>query len=569
MNSRVLLLLLVLVGFCPAAGGRWLRLKSPNFDLYTDAGESRGREVVLELEQFRNVFARQASGRNISPMPVRVFVFQSDAGFRPFQVHETSAGYYHSGPDGDYIAMRASGRTAAHEYVHVVLHHSAREVPLWFGEGIAEFYSTIQFRGRQMSVGEPVAQHVQTLRDGNMLDLKTLWAVGYDSPYYREKNKLGLFYAQSWALVHMLHLSEKYRAGVADFVSRTLQGEPDALRSAFGRTDAGIEKDLREYISRDPLPRVNLPIATAGKLPEVAAEPLSELDSALLLANLFVVSEKRAEADKFYRAIVKAHPHSGEAEAALGYLALRKSEDDNAQAHFRRALELGVRNARLCYDLAMLRRDMGAGEHEVSDLLRRSVEFDPELFESRYFLGTFALERKRLVEAIENLKHAAALQPNRPQVWENLALAYFEIKDRERASEAATRAVQLSTNEAETARTQATLQLVNRTAAMAPPKPVARPSTVQPASRIEGTLTQVDCLGESARLRIDETSRKTFLLVRDPRSVSLRNTPKNTSAVSFEFTCGPIEPRAVVVEFVPGRNETYGTAGEIRSLEFR
>lgn len=55
---------------------------------------------------------------------------------------------YHCGPDGDYIALRASGRTAAHEYVHAVLHHSAREIPVWFKEGIAEFYSTIQFRGR-------------------------------------------------------------------------------------------------------------------------------------------------------------------------------------------------------------------------------------------------------------------------------------------------------------------------------------------------------------------------------------------------------------------------------------
>ena len=565
MKIRVLLLLLVLIVFCTGAEGRWLRLRSANFELYTDAGERRGREVVLELEQFRSVFGAQAYGRNISPLPVRVFVFQSDSSFRPFQMNPASAGFYHSGADGDYIAMRASGRTAAHEYVHVVLRHAAREVPVWFGEGLAEFYSTIQFRGRQMWVGGAVEPHVQTLRNRHMLDLKTLWAVDFDSPYYREKNKLGLFYAQSWALVHMLHLSEKYRGGVANFVSRTLQGDADAIRSAFGRTEAEIEKDLREYVFRYPPPQVNLPITGTGKPGAIAAEPLSELDSALLLANLFVVGEKRAEADEFYRAIVKAHPHSGEAEAALGYLALAKSEDDNAQSHFRRALEVGVRNARLCYDLAMLRRERGAGEQEVWDLLRRSVEFDPGLFESRYFLGTFALEHRRPIEAIENLKYAAELQPNRTEVWENLALAYFENKDRERASDAAARAVSLSNNDAEKARTQATLRLVRSTTATMPLKPVARVPAVQAAERIVGNLTQIDCLGESARLRIDRTDGRAFLLVRDPRRVSL----KNTGAVSFEFPCGPIEPRAVVVEFVPARNETYGTEGEIRSLEFR
>ncbi len=568
MKIRAVLLLLVLGVFSPGAEGRWLCLRSANFELYTDAGESRGREVVLELEQFRNVFATQALGRNISPLPVRVFVFQSEAGFRPFQTNSGSAGYYHRGPDSDYIVMRASGRTAAHEYVHVVLHHAAREIPLWFGEGIADFYSTIQFRGRQMWVGEPVASYGQLLRDGKMLDLKTLRGVADDSPYYRDKDKRVLFYAQSWALVHMLHLSDQYRGGAADFVNRTLQGEPDALGSAFGRTDREIEADLREYVSRETLPRVNL--AVAGPLTKpanIAVELLSELDSALLLANLFVVSEKRAEADKFYQAIVKAHPQSGEAEAALGYLALARLEDESALLHFRRALDRGVRNARLCYDLAMLRRQAGAGEAEVWDLLLRSVEFNPRLFESRYFLGTFALERKRPAEAIEHLQIAAELQPNRTQVWESLALAYFQNQDRERANAAAVRAVSLSNDDAETARMQATLQLVRKQDAVSPPpKPEVRSAPAVPvASRLEGMLTQIDCLGESARLRIDQPGGKAFLLVREPRSVTL----KNSGAISFEFACGPMEPRAVVVEYVPARHETYGTAGEVRSLEFR
>ena len=128
------LLLLILAVFCPGAEGRWLRLKTPNFELYTDAGESRGREVDLELEQYRNGFAAQASGRNISPLPVRVFVFRSDASLRAWR----------------------SGRR---------LHRDARvgqdDGRRGFGEGIAEFYSTIQLRGRQTRVGEPVAPRIQ------------------------------------------------------------------------------------------------------------------------------------------------------------------------------------------------------------------------------------------------------------------------------------------------------------------------------------------------------------------------------------------------------------------------
>ena len=563
---RVLLLLLTLLVPCLGADGRWVRLKSPNFEIYTDAGEARGREVVVELEQFRNIFAVKASGRNISPLPVLVFVFQSDAGFRPFRINDTSAGYYHSGPDGDFIAMRASDRTAAHEFVHVVLSHAAPEIPLWFGEGLAEFYSTVQFRGKQIWVGDPIEQHVQLLRNNRLLDLKTLRAIDSSSPYYREKNKLGVFYAQSWALMHMLHLSEKYRSGVADFVSRTLQGDQDGLRSVFGQTDTVLERDLKEYLAQERLPQVKIPVTPAARLEKIPAQAISELDSALLLANLFVVSGKREEAAKFYKTIVKARPNSAEAEAALGYLGLAKGEDGDAQTHFQRALRLGVRNARLCYDLAMLRRQSGAGDDEILDLVRRSVQFDPGFFETRYFLGTFALERRRPTEAVENLRYAVELQPNRERVWENLALAYSKNHEPERAIEAAERAVQLSTNEADTARAEATLRLVRT--ALAPVvtalKPPPRSSPPQATSRVEGKLTQIDCLGEMARLRIDQVTGKTFLLVRDPHSVSL----KGTGAVSFEFACGPVEARPVVAEFVPVKNETYGTVGEVRSLDF-
>ena len=54
---------------CPLCG-----VTKADFELYTDAGERRGRDALSELEQFRHVFATQASGRNISPLPVRLFL---------------------------------------------------------------------------------------------------------------------------------------------------------------------------------------------------------------------------------------------------------------------------------------------------------------------------------------------------------------------------------------------------------------------------------------------------------------------------------------------------------------
>src|SRR3954454_921324 len=107
MTIRGPLLLIILTLVSPCAEARWMRLRTPNFELYTDSTESRAREVLSELEQFRNVFETQSPRRNVSPLPVRVFLFHSEASFRPFQVRDSSSGYYRGGPDGDYIAMRA------------------------------------------------------------------------------------------------------------------------------------------------------------------------------------------------------------------------------------------------------------------------------------------------------------------------------------------------------------------------------------------------------------------------------------------------------------------------------
>ncbi len=47
------------------------------------------------------------------------------------------------------------------------------------------------------------------------MNWNVLFAVDHDSPYYNVPDKMALFYAQSWALVHMLELSPAYSAGRA------------------------------------------------------------------------------------------------------------------------------------------------------------------------------------------------------------------------------------------------------------------------------------------------------------------------------------------------------------------
>ena len=55
LRSVVLAFLLFCALFAHAAEATWIRVSSSHFSVLTDAGEKRGREVILRFEQMRCV----------------------------------------------------------------------------------------------------------------------------------------------------------------------------------------------------------------------------------------------------------------------------------------------------------------------------------------------------------------------------------------------------------------------------------------------------------------------------------------------------------------------------------
>ena len=153
--------------------------------------------------------------------------------------------------------MHASGpevyRVVFHEYVHLVLRHAAGNVPVWFNEGTAELYSTADLSGPEIRIGDLIPSHIVTLRTEKMLDISMLVAVDHESSHYNERGKSGIFYAQSWALAHMLNFSPEYQPGVMNFLEMILAGESHqaAFERAFGKTQGDVLRDLARYIRQD------------------------------------------------------------------------------------------------------------------------------------------------------------------------------------------------------------------------------------------------------------------------------------------------------------------------------
>src|SRR5215475_3687423 len=110
-----------------------------------------------------------------------------------------------------------------------------------------------------MVVGKPLRWRVPERSSEKWIPVRTLLAVNRDSPYYQEKTRAGMFYAESWILVHMLVLSRDYRPKMREMLEAFKEtGVKDeasarALEAAYGKPVEGIEKDLRGYMAATTL----------------------------------------------------------------------------------------------------------------------------------------------------------------------------------------------------------------------------------------------------------------------------------------------------------------------------
>jgi len=209
--------MLFVAGGDALAKDTWTSVRSQNFHLVGNAPEKEIRQVATRLEQFRHAFSRIfRRARLADSVPTTVVVFKDQDSYRPFNPR-AGAGYFQPGEDVNYITLAGARRQAEenpfgtifHEYMHLLVKNNvSANVPAWLNEGLAEFYSTLEVKadGAAVDVGKPIAPHVFYLREQKMLPLRTLFGVDYSSPHYNERSKRGVFYAQSWALVHYLIL---------------------------------------------------------------------------------------------------------------------------------------------------------------------------------------------------------------------------------------------------------------------------------------------------------------------------------------------------------------------------
>jgi tetratricopeptide (TPR) repeat protein len=437
-------------------------------------------------------------------------------------------------------------------------------MPQWFEEGTAEFYSSLEVAGGRLRIGTPIATHIRTLRTREWLDAPTLFGVTKTSPYYSEREKVGIFYAQSWALAHMLSLAPEYRKGMARYA------EGASFEEAFGKTPDAALRDLGRYVSEGRFPFVDLAIQQAAR-PDPLVEPLDDRAARMALAGLLLEVGKTREAETAYRKLAKENPDNAEIETALGALALRQRNHEEARRRLRRAIKLGSRQAATHFEYAMLLRESGDERAEVAAHLGRAIELNPNFAEAHFLLGLMFTHAKRDKEAIPHLERAAAILPRQSHFWHALSMAYHRAGNAAEAQRAAHRALENAATVNEAGMARAALRLTGQAAP--PTAQASQPAVVTPQSwvapkgdaTVAGVLRRIDCFGASARLFIQTPGRHVALMITNPGEVLLRS----ASAVTFQFTCGPQKPVQVEVEYLTRPDSLRGTAGEVTAIEFR
>jgi len=610
----------------------WLMVRSKNFLLVGNASEKEIKQVGVRLEQFREVFSRLFTGANVkSPVPTTVIVFKSDSSYRPFKPIPNVSGYFQPGPDVNYITLTTEHRGVEqntfniifHEYTHLLVNATSGNVPVWFNEGLAEYYSTFSITDDQkVALGMPISNHVFLLRERKMLPLRALFQVDHKSPEYNERAKQSIFYAESWALMHYLIQSKegqrlKEMGKFLDLMNANVPME-EAFQKAFSMTFAEMEKELRNYIQRDRYPITSGQFESKLKYDsEMQAAPITEAEAQAYLGDLLLHSN-RPEAEAYLQKALELDPNLAMAHASLGMLRVRQHKPDEARKSLERAVAGNSQNylTHYYYAYALSREGMTEGElvstypaetaARIRAELKKAIELRPDYPESYSLLAFVNLvSGSQLDESIESLRHALAIAPSRNdlrlmlaevlmrkedfkaarQLLENLSKNNSDDELRQRAESLL---VQLATMEEQAAKYRAfkEQQAKNPSNRSSEPAPVnvlgdsevtasADPSSylrealrkpLAGETQVQGMLMRIDCDAKGIVFAVRVGNRQLRLKTKRFEDMDITSFVTNAGG---EITCGVRKPENdVVVNYVPAADARAKIDGIMKSVEF-
>jgi tetratricopeptide (TPR) repeat protein len=581
-------LLLGLYANGQSADSAWTVVRNSHFEVFSQTSQREAEAAVVWLERLRAFFIQagisNGDGDHKLRGPVRVVQFGSEKNFAAFRPSASADAFFLAGPTRDYVVLSnlPSMQTAvvAHEYAHLVLHSVGVILPEWLAEGLAEVFSTVSISDRECTIGGGLPLRRASLQHGGWIPLAALLSV--DSVTRLDRQRAGAFYAEAWALADMLIFSSKYNARLPQLMGELSvdKQNTDVLTRIYGMSMNGIETDLRAWLDRPhapvPLPAVNTPVEVSQ------ASPVDQFSYRLMMADLFFAEGRLHEAKMAYQSFEKQSPNDATIHAALGSIALREGDSDVARAEWKRAMELGITDAGVCYRYANLAEDASVPTAEVKKALQRAVELAPDFDDARYKLGLVELHAGKYAEAVSELRRMKTVPPPRAYgYWTAMANALIELNERDEAKTAAEYAKKCAQNEeqrssasllAYLAATDLTVQIARDDQGQMQMVTARKPHGsedwnpfIEAGDQIkhfEGKIRKVECSANKITgFEVASGTHDVKVSLPDPSRVMIVGGDP-------EFVCGAEDGRAVAIDFATV--STQGTTeGLLRGMRFQ
>jgi len=420
----------------------WIEIRSPHFTVLCNAGEDEGRKAALHFEQIRGLFQNLYPKLRVdSGKPTIVFAIKNEDSlklFIPSYGQNSKAahigGFYHTAYDKNFAIIRTDVRgngplgfrTLYHEYTHAFFRYNFRGLPVWLDEGLAEFYGNTEIEGKEAGVGMVNENQLRYLKGTQLLPIDQLITIDRTSPLYNTGEHAGIFYAESWALVHYLTMAPEVRdQNLINKYLSALHATDDPIEA--GKQSFGELKELSDklvsYIRRFSFQYQRVPLQLNLSEKDFPARTLPPAEGILAQADFLLRSNHLPEGIERLHEIEKLDPATPGYHSELGHYHLLKADYGNAEKELQSAIAANPQDISAHIDMAFvyLRRDGYNKEStpkiraELEKVLGLSTDFAP----SYAFLSIAYAQNpdKDIDRALKAALHASQLEPGN--------LAYF------------------------------------------------------------------------------------------------------------------------------------------------
>ncbi len=474
---------------------KWIEIHSAHFSVFTDAGDKRGREVALRMEQMRAVFGQLLLKDKLKmSVPITVIALKSDKQYGVVAPSKQSmaAGFYVPGPDRIYIVLNLfeidPWQAVAHPLAHYLLNYNYPPTQGWFDEGLAEYFGSIHI-GKQVEIGgDPELQPewhedifdelrrdpkvpqslTQLVSSPVWLSMVDLFTMKHDGSGTREGTHNTLYYAQSWMVVHYLVNKNKMpEAGTYfDLVLNQKVPVEKAMVQAFDMSPEQMEEAVKTYFKAlsglgIALDQAKKPIANPVDIQQpdhlaipfdaddigMAVSPVKDEEARAVIDDVMArVPEHRDQALHDLRQLTEDPKGNEAAHRGLARDDLRQKKFDAAADELDKAADLNPRDPWIWYYRSVLkyqraqatRQEMQGLANMMQDL-RAVTDWYPELADAYNMLGMARVEGGGFNSALEAQRQAIALAPRNVEYQFNLGQIYVAGKKWDLAREVFTR----------------------------------------------------------------------------------------------------------------------------------